>query len=207
MDSRSTITRTLLEIMKFRDPELYSHSLRVMEFSLQMAAYLKMSNNRKAVLYHSALLHDIGKLAVDPQILNKPASLTFYEKKIIQNHVHLSVINRFWRFKRIVRVIKHHHEWYNGQGYPDGLHGKRIPLESRILAIADAFDAMMNERPYRGALNLSDAVAEIKKCSGTQFDPEIAGAFCNIVATPEAEKELLARIPQPAKLCIEQSER
>lgn len=157
------------------------------------------------MLYYGALLHDVGKLLIDPQILNKPAPLTSRETEIVQKHVQLSVLNRFWQFKKIARVIRHHHEWYNGKGYPDGLHGEEIPFESRILAVVDAFDAMMSERPYRDALGLSEAVAEIKKCSGGQFDPEIAGTFCNVVQAPQGGKDLL--VPQVASFCIEQSKR
>ncbi|MCL4515486.1 MAG: HD domain-containing protein [Firmicutes bacterium] len=207
MDLRLAITRALLEILKRHDPELYAHSLRVTEYSLQMAAHLEMSQNSVTMLYYSALLHDAGKLFIDPQILNKPAPLTSRETEIVRNHVQLPVINQFRQFKKIARAIKHHHEWYNGRGYPDGLHGKEIPLESRILAVADAMDAMMSKRPYRDAIGLSEAVAEIKKCSGTQFDPELASAFCSIIEVPRDGRELLAQVPQAANLCIEQSER
>lgn len=207
MDLRLAITRTMLELLKLHDPELYAHSLRVMEHSLRLAAHLEMSSNKMTVLYYSALLHDVGKLLIDPQILNKPAPLTSRETEIVRNHVQLPVINQFRQFKKIARVIEHHHEWYNGQGYPDGLQGKEIPLESRILAVTDAMDAMMSERPYRDAIGLSETIAEIQKCSGTQFDPELANAFCSIIEDLRVRREFLAQIPQAANLCIEQSER
>jgi HD-GYP domain-containing protein (c-di-GMP phosphodiesterase class II) len=125
-----------------------------------------------------SLLHDVGKMAVDQFIQNKPGKLTHEEYEHIMIHAHVGagivkpVVN-----DRVVEMIEHHHDYYNGSGLHQVVAGEDIPLEARILAVADAFDAMTSDRPYRSAMSSEEALGEINRCKGVQFDPVVASAF------------------------------
>jgi HD-GYP domain-containing protein (c-di-GMP phosphodiesterase class II) len=128
----------------------------------------------------AGLVHDLGNVGTSKRILNKPGKLTEEEFAKIKEHPPLAsimIMSEIEALQRIVPVVRHHHERFDGQGYPDGLGGEEIPVEARILAVADAFDAMMHERPYRKALGREQAIAELKRCAGTQFDPTVVEAF------------------------------
>jgi HD-GYP domain-containing protein (c-di-GMP phosphodiesterase class II) len=130
----------------------------------------------------TGLLHDIGKIAIPEKILLKPGKLTDEEFEIIKKHPELGehLINGIGKLKLISNWLKSHHERYDGKGYPDGLVGEEIPISSRIIAIADTYDAMTSTRSYRPALSHEEAIGEIKRCSGTQFDPKLAEIFISI---------------------------
>jgi HD-GYP domain-containing protein (c-di-GMP phosphodiesterase class II) len=129
------------------------------------------------------LLHDIGKIGIFDVILNKPGELTREEFAAVKNHPlwGVGLLEPIKQLNRIIPCIRHHHERLDGSGYPDGLKGERIPLWARILAVADAFDSMTSDRPYRKALDKAKAVSELKRCSASQFDPEIVKAFIDII--------------------------
>jgi HD-GYP domain-containing protein (c-di-GMP phosphodiesterase class II) len=124
-------------------------------------------------------LHDIGKIAIDEQILNKPGKLNEEEWAEIKRHPEIGyrILSSSSEYAEISEDILSHHERWDGDGYPQGLKGKDIPYRARIIAIADAYDAMTSDRPYRKALSKEEALAEIIRCSGTQFDPSIARKF------------------------------
>ncbi|GAI65605.1 unnamed protein product, partial [marine sediment metagenome] len=132
---------------------------------------------------YAAMLHDIGKIGVRGIVLNNSKGLSDEEYDEIKRHplVGEGIIQPIELLQPIRPLIRHHHEWYNGKGYPDGLSGENIPLSARILAIADAYDAMKSDRPYRKALTEETAIQELKRGSGTQFDPKMVKVFIEIL--------------------------
>ncbi|GAG18803.1 unnamed protein product, partial [marine sediment metagenome] len=127
--------------------------------------------------------HDVGKIVIPDVILNKPGELTEAEIRIVREHAKhaSSVLSNIRGTEEIVRVVRHHHEHYNGRGYPNGLTGDEIPLMARILAVADAFDAMYSERPYRSALPLEEIFSRLEQDAGEQFDPGVVKVFVDAV--------------------------
>ncbi len=168
--------KSLAAAIETKDIYTRGHSERVTQYSLIIAKKLGIESDELENLRLSALLHDIGKIGIDESILRKPAKLSPAEFEEIKKHpiYAANILESIPQLKEIIPIIKHHHERYDGQGYPDGLKGTDIPYLSRIIAIADTFDAMSSSRPYRQALPLDICLQEIIKCSGTQFDSEIA---------------------------------
>jgi diguanylate cyclase (GGDEF)-like protein len=144
----------------------------------------------------AALLHDIGKIAVPAEILEKPAALTSAEWRTVVQHPRIGqvILEQAASLKEAVPIILHHHERYGGHGYPYGLRANEIPLGARIVAIADAYDAMTNDRPYKRAISHEHAIEELRRHAGTQFDPELVSLFCDLYATtaPEPDPAVLA---------------
>ena len=144
----------------------------------------------------AALLHDVGKIAVPQEILDKPAALTSAEWRTVVQHPRIGqvILEQAASLKEAVPIILHHHERYGGHGYPYGLRANEIPLGARIVAIADAYDAMTNDRPYKRAISHENAIEELRRHAGTQFDPELVGLFCDLYATtaPEPDPTVLA---------------
>ncbi|MBW2006214.1 MAG: HD-GYP domain-containing protein, partial [Deltaproteobacteria bacterium] len=155
---------------------------RVTEYSLRIAEKLNLPRKEIEMLKFCGPLHDIGKVGTDENILRRPSKLTEGEYKIIKEHpvTGENIIKHIKFLKEGLPVIRHHHERYDGKGYPDGLKGKNIPLLARILAVADAFDAMTSDRPYRKAFSYQEAITKLKEGSGTQFDPEIVKVAVDI---------------------------
>ena len=153
-----------------------SHSRNVTKYSCLIAKAINMDALSLKTVISAALLHDIGKRDIPAEILNKTGKLTRAEFNIIKQHpiTGYNIVKKVPSMARVAEAILYHHEWFNGGGYPYGLRGKSIPLESRIVCVADAFDAMISNRPYKRRRGVIDALIEIKKCSGTQFDPELA---------------------------------
>ncbi len=145
----------------------------------------------------AALLHDVGKVAVPEEILEKPASLTSAEWRSVVQHPRIGqvILEQATALKDAVPIILHHHERYSGHGYPYGLRGNDIPLGARIVAVADAYDAMTHDRPYKRAISHEQAIAELRRHAGTQFDPELVGLFCDLYATH-------APVPDPMLLAL-----
>jgi putative two-component system response regulator len=181
--------KTLNRILEARDQYTRIHSQKVSEYALKIAQELGFSQDEQEVMYQTALLHDIGKVGVAEMILNKPDKLSPQEWSEIKKHAQIG--EEFLAPLKALHIeqsmIRHHHERYDGRGYPDRLKGEDIPLYARILAVADAYEAMTSQRPYRKPISQSEAIAELKRCSGTQFDPEIVKAF---VKTLEEENNL-----------------
>jgi putative nucleotidyltransferase with HDIG domain len=179
-----------------RDPYARGHASRVTVFSQAMARRTSIDKERLSVLRLGALLHDVGKLAVPPAVLLKSGPLT--EVEIIQVRRHPAAGVRMLRSlgapREILPTVLHHHERWDGAGYPRGRAEERIPLEARILAVADSFDAMTSTRPYRAPRQPPDALEELRRCAGTQFDPELVGVF----AAAWGEGELDALVWQAA---------
>ena len=174
---------SMAKILDARDPHTSQHSTRVTNLSVSMANILKLSDDEKDVLYIAASLHDIGKVGIPDSILLKPGRLTDEEFMIIKRHpdIGADIIKPIPPMSRETEVIRYHHERYDGKGYPSGIGGEEIPLLSRIINLADSYDAMTSDRPYRNGLPMDKAIEEIVRCMGSQFDPELAKIFISKV--------------------------
>jgi HD-GYP domain-containing protein (c-di-GMP phosphodiesterase class II) len=162
-----------------RDPYSSGHAARVTAIAEVIAARLGWDEDQIDVLRIGAALHDIGKLAVSDSVLRKPGPLN--EPELDEVRAHPAEGARMLELVATLRVavpcVRHHHERWDGLGYPDGRAGEEIPADARVLAVADAFDAMTSDRPYRPALSADDAVVELERCAGAQFDPDIVAVF------------------------------
>ncbi len=193
-DTLNTIY-ALAATIEARDPYTYGHSRKVREYAVALAEALQLPADRVAVVSHAALLHDIGKIGVVDGILNKAGKLDVHEWELIKTHPQLSrtIVGHITSLTPCLPAIHHHHERWDGSGYPDALKGEAIPLEARILSIADAFDAMTSLRPYRAPMYFKDAVKELKRSAGTHFDPKLVEAFIPIVLTLDFEETTIAQ--------------
>ena len=162
-----------------RDPYSRGHSSRVTVFAQAMARRIGVDPERISVLRLGALLHDIGKLAVPSSVLLKPGPLTEAEFGLLRRHpgAGARMLRSLGAPETILPVVRHHHERWDGSGYPTGRKAKDIPLEARVLCVADSFDAMTSNRPYRAPWSPEDALEELTRCAGSQFDRELVDAF------------------------------
>jgi len=169
-----TIT-SLVNALEAKDPYQEGHSKQVKEIALKIADELGYSKKEKEILSYAAMIHDIGKVGIPDSILMKPESLTVKEYTVMKKHPEIGefIVSPSIRNKQILNAVLHHHERYDGKGFPDGLKGKKIPLSARMLAIADSLSAMMSKRPYRKGLSFEEIIEELRKNSGTQFDPKL----------------------------------
>ncbi len=168
--------RSLANALEARDKYTSGHSQRVTDIATGIIRKMGLSPEAIDTIVLAGLVHDIGKIGISEAILNKPARLNDDEYREIQKHSEIGehILSPVASDEEILRLVRNHHEHYDGSGYPDRLKEKQIPLGARILAVADAFEAMTSERPYRKAMSNSAAYAEIERCKGTQFDPEVA---------------------------------
>ena len=173
----------LRKTVEAKDKYTKGHSDRVAEYSVLIGEKLHLSPEEMKTLRVGALFHDIGKIGIPDSILLKQSSLTNEEYSEIKNHptIGAHILSNATIFSDIIPIVKHHHERYDGKGYPSQLKGDDIPFLARIVAVADTFDAMTSRRSYRNALGFSYTVHEIENCKGTQFDPEIANVFLDIL--------------------------
>lgn len=197
----STI-RVLAEAIQAKDPFLRGHSEEVSDYVSAVAERMGLDPSRREQLAVGSLLHDVGKIGISERILHKPARLTQEEFAIIQLHPRIGyrLIEQVPSLQPIAPAILHHHERFDGGGYPSGLKGEQIPLEARIVCVADAFSAMTADRPYRARMPLTDACEELERHAGTQFDPEIVRIFVEEVRKrPDAGDDLLAAALEDAE--------
>ena len=179
---RNETIRTILQTLYEKNPREKEHSDRVSNICMLIGEKLGMQTNDLNMLKAISVLHDIGKIAIDDHILNKPGKLNNEEWENIKRHPEIGyrILSSSPEYISIAEDILYHHERYDGKGYPRGLKGKEIPIRARIITIADSFDAMVSDRPYRKALSKNEALEEIKRCAGSQFDPDIANIFINL---------------------------
>lgn len=193
MNMRQTFLDTIKSLslaIDAKDPYTKGHSSRVADYVASMARELKWPEDRAEFLHYIALIHDVGKVTVPEDILKKEKLLTTNEYDIMKEHsiAGAEVLKDVNYFAAGSNIIRHHHERWDGKGYPDQIGGEEIPEGARILAVADAYDAMTSNRPYRKAMDPLEAMQEIRSCAGTQFDPRVVEAFSRILPLVQ-EKE------------------
>jgi putative nucleotidyltransferase with HDIG domain len=179
LDAYKNTIITLVGVIDTKDPYTRGHSQRVMDFTLMAGSVLLLPPEKMDILRYASILHDIGKVVVDDQILNKPEQLTSSEWNVMRNHpaVGANLLKNIPFLEKSSKIVLHHHERFDGSGYPIGLKGEDIPLEARLITVADAFDSMTTNRPYRPALTIEHAIDELKKGIGSQFCPVAVEAF------------------------------
>jgi len=175
--------KVLLQILDSKDRYTWEHSRQVASYAVQLAEELGLPVEEKYWLRLTGYLHDIGKIHVSSEILNKKGRLNSEELSVIRLHpvVGANLLAPIKGFKKIVPIIYHHHEWFDGSGYPSGLSGHDIPKGARILTVVDGFDAMTSNRPYRKAQSIEWALNELQRMKGRQYDPEIVDVFVDMI--------------------------
>ncbi|MDX5893661.1 HD domain-containing phosphohydrolase [Rubrobacter radiotolerans] len=184
------VVAALLEAAAIRDRGLAEHMKSVRRLSRMIGREMGLGQGEIGTLSLGALLHDIGKVGVPDSVLKKPGRLTAAEFDLIKQHTVMGagVMGQVPHLKPIVPIVRHHHERHDGRGYPDGLAGRSIPLLARIVFVADAYDSMVQDRPYRKGRTHEEALEEIRANAGSQFDPEVAAAFLKVAATLRVER-------------------
>ena len=185
--------QSLAVALEAKDRYTAGHSQRVSRFAMMIARGLELPGIDVRTIGQIGLLHDIGKIGMDERVLNKPGKLTKEEFDLVKQHpvIGAQILAPVHSLEGHISGIKYHHESWDGTGYPDGLKGESIPLTARIICVADSFDAMTSTRPYRPGRTLEEAVAEMRRCEGIQFDARCVEAFISILqreAHPEAEE-------------------
>jgi HD-GYP domain-containing protein (c-di-GMP phosphodiesterase class II) len=179
---RASLICAFNQLLDLKDLNTGYHSTRLAEWSVRVARELGLEESRLADIEVTALLHDIGKIGVPDSILKKPAKLTDEEYALMKKHPEYgwAIVRLFPCFEHVCYFVLHHHESFDGKGYPGGLQGSEIPLGARIIAVIDSFDAMVSSRPYRRGLPLEEALRRLIIASGTQFDPQVVQCFIRI---------------------------
>jgi diguanylate cyclase (GGDEF)-like protein len=187
----------LSDAVESTDLAIDSHSAAVVGYVERVARRLELDPARREQLLFTALLRDVGRLGISERILLKPGPLTPDERKVVELHPEIGarIVERVPGLAGLAHGIRHHHERWDGQGYPDGLRGEAIPVEARVTAVVDCFGALISSRPYRQRLTPADALAEIERCAGTQFDPEIAALFVEEVRRDPPEPSPVESLP------------
>jgi putative nucleotidyltransferase with HDIG domain len=193
---------TLNATVDARDPYTAGHSQRVQEIALSVARELGIAGRELEAIGHAGLFHDIGKLGVPDAILTKPAKLTAQEYELMKHHPAdgAKIVAKFGRLRDAVPLIRHHHERWDGHGYPDRLAADTIPLGAAIVGLADAWDAMTTDRPYHRALDASEAEAELRRHRGTQFAPVVVDAFFRVFERSGAADRDAVRSSEPLRV-------
>lgn len=170
-------------VVRYRDCQTAIHSRRVAENAVKLAEAMTTPHEEVIRIGRAALLHDIGKVAIPDDILLKPCRLSWPEERVMRTHAEVGeqLLLLHDDLAGLAPLVRHHHERFDGTGYPDGLAGDDIPRGARIIAVVDAFDAMTSNRPYREALSATAAHEELVRCAGSQFDPEILASFESII--------------------------
>ncbi|WP_459928399.1 HD-GYP domain-containing protein [Desulfosporosinus burensis] len=182
LDESQNIIFTLALALESKDEYLHGHSKRVTDYALELGRFLNLSEIDQINLYRAAILHDIGKIGIPDAILNKPSALVSEEWSIMKSHPERgeAICSKLNFAREILPIIRHHHERYDGKGYPDGLSGEDIPFIARLISIADTVDAITSSRPYRLAGTFEQVLEELQKSAGTQFDPVLVAAFISL---------------------------
>ncbi len=177
------VVKAMVSLVEARDPHTQGHSMRVSEYAAALGEKLGLFPDEIETLRLAGQLHDLGKMGVPEQILQKGSSLSVEEWEVVRQHpvIGADLVGRIPTLEHIAEVIRYHHERYDGKGYPDGLKAEEIPYGARILAVVDAFDAMSSDRPYRTGYELRRCLEELREGKGKQFDPDITEAFIEYI--------------------------
>lgn len=200
--SRRQTCDVLLQVLREREPDLHEHLHGVAALAAGIARSLGLGAEQVDEVARAAELHDVGKIAIPDAILHKPGPLTPEEWELMREHTVVGdrILGAAPAMRPVARIVRSSHERWDGSGYPDGLEGERIPLGARIVAVCDAYDAMTSERPYQRRLAHADALAELRRCAGTQFDPEVVEAFCVFAdAAPPPARQQTTTPPAAAR--------
>jgi putative nucleotidyltransferase with HDIG domain len=191
--------KALAQALEAKDEYTQGHSTRVAEESVRIARYLKLSEHEVENIWLAGFLHDIGKIGIRENVLNKPGKLDAAEWDLVQQHPVLAekILEPIEELAEVIKIVRHHHERFDGSGYPDGVTGSEIPLGARILGVADAFDALTSRRPYREALTVSEALDVLEDAAGTQFDTVLVRAFVSARAEAGGLEETPGTPPEP----------
>jgi HD-GYP domain-containing protein (c-di-GMP phosphodiesterase class II) len=186
--------KSLATVIEAKDLTTRGHLDRTVSYGLALARRIEPSLAESATLGYGFFLHDIGKVGIPEHILCKAGPLSVDEWTVMRNHpiIGAQIVAPIAFLSDAVELIRHHHERFDGSGYPDGLAGESIPLAARIFTVADSFDAMTSDRPYRGAIGLEPALEEIRIGAGTQFDPEVVSVFVGMIEQHPPDDEELA---------------
>jgi putative two-component system response regulator len=178
--------KALMRALDAKDPYTYGHSQRVVKLAMMMADELNLDTERRYSLQLAAALHDIGKIGMPDKILNKAEGLADYEVNKAKDHpiIGSQILGEIEELSEVASIVRHHHERFDGTGYPDGLRGQAIPFFSRILSIIDAYEALVSDRVYRKGMKSQKAFEVIKNNSGKQFDPHLVDIFINAMQKP-----------------------
>jgi putative nucleotidyltransferase with HDIG domain len=174
---------SLAEVFDMRDPYVGGHAAQVATYAVAIATEMELPADRIECIRQAAFLHDIGKLAVPEAILHKPGKLTDIEYEFVKKHADIGadLLSSTEGLLHLAPFVRHHHERWDGTGYPLGLAGEEIPLEARILNICDSVESMASDRPYHRSMSVKEILAEVQRCSGNQFDPMVVDAFDKLV--------------------------
>lgn len=178
-NARANLIKAFIHSIEAKDKYTQGHSERVAQYSVDIAKQMKLSRRQIQLIRQGAILHDIGKIGISDQILNKPGRLSDEEFEAIHAHplIGVRILEEVGLEPEVLEMVRSHHERMDGKGYPEGAHGSDLSLASRILCVADAYDAMTSDRPYRKGMDLDKVISIMNECKGTQFDPEIVDAF------------------------------
>jgi putative nucleotidyltransferase with HDIG domain len=182
------LLETLAEIIDLRDPYVLGHSRRVTKLATEIAQRLGLHEKQVDLVRKGSLLHDIGKLGITKSILGKPSRLSSEEYEVMKTHPELgsALLEKSPHLRPLIPIVQQHHEHYNGEGYPDKLTGNQITIEARIVSISDAIEAMLSDRPYRKSRTTAFIIEELKRNSGTQFDPKLVDVAVQLLIEMEA---------------------
>jgi len=191
---------TLAKMLDLHDPYTQDHSHRVTDLAAKLAKRMGLHKKQVDLIIKGSQLHDIGKFGISQDILYKPGRLTPEEYETIKTHPILgaTMLEKFPDFHPLVPIVRHHHEFFNGRGYPDKIAGHQIEIEARIISVADAIDAMTSVRPYRRARSMEQTIDELHRCANVQFDPFVTEAAIQTLKEMERPSLLLRSNPTEA---------
>lgn len=183
VDDLHEVVDALAAAVDAKDNYTCGHSERVAEMSLAIAKEMRLSDEEQYLIHIGAHLHDVGKIGIPDAVISKPGRLTNEEFSMIKDHpvIGYQIVSKVKILQSVSLIIRHHHERIDGDGYPDRLAGAEIPLGARIVAVADAFDAMTTTRTYKTSMSVREALQELTRCSDTQFDRKVVEVFTNII--------------------------
>ncbi|HEX5725598.1 MAG TPA: HD domain-containing phosphohydrolase [Longimicrobiaceae bacterium] len=178
----------LADAVEAKDPYTHGHCEMASRFARLIARRMELPEYDRAVVCYAALLHDVGKIGVSDGVLHKPGPLLPEEVELMRAHVRVGhdLLSNVPALRAVADVVLHHHERYDGSGYPDGMRGEEIPVPARIVAVVDAYCAMITRRSYKEAFSDAEAREELQRCAGTQFDPDVVSIFLAVLDSPEA---------------------